>query len=338
MKLSILSQNSNKSNMDEMNKTEKYWQELKSKNYNDSFPIVKNWLENHSASLNSMTQNFKLNGKRSMKDIFNFNKFKLVYAFLLLAVVFAACNMPVTQNETIAYGIKWKTAKSTEAVEKINSLNWIDKSQLSVQELKSGEQSTLEYNAIFNASSEKELNTYLRELDNVPGLITANLYQLNQETKRPLYAAALHSIFRIDIDATSMNDELATAEIQKQLKDAGVTNVQVSFKKNANGERMLEMSPIGNEDMKNDFELSVKDGNNEQFIKTRKGSTTLDLEGKSDDEIRKTVAEDIKKNGMDVNPDDIKIIHEDGKLKIELTKTEDSKDKKMQSKIELKLK
>jgi len=344
MKLSNSSQNSNRNNMDnDMNNNSdnnnKYWQELKNKDYNDSFPAVENWVHNHVDSLNSKTQTFKLNKTGNMKDFFVFNKFKLVYSFLLFAVLFAACNMPVTQNETIAYGLKWKVAKSTEAVDKINSLPWVDKSQLSLQESGEGDKTLLNYNAIFNAKSESELNTYLRELDNIPGLITANLYPINQETKRPLYAAALHSIFRIDVDATSMSDEQATEEIQKQLKDAGVTNVQVSFKRNAAGERMLEMSPFSNEDMKNDFELSVKDGNNEQFIKTRKGTETLEFEGKTEEEIRKAVVEDMKKNGIDVNPQDIKIMHdENGKVKIEFTKTEDSKDRKMQNKIELKVK
>ena len=46
-----------------------------------------------------------------MKNFFALNKFKLVYSVLILAVVFAACNMPVTQNETLGNAITWKVSK-----------------------------------------------------------------------------------------------------------------------------------------------------------------------------------------------------------------------------------
>ena len=111
---------------------------------------------------------------------------------------------------------------------------------------------------------------------------------------------------------------------------------------------MLEIQPTekgvnGLTDAANnrDFELSVKDGGNEQFLKTRHKSSTesLNLEGKSDDEIRRIVTEDMKKNGMDVKPEDLKIVRDkDGKAQVEFTHEEKSSERKMQNKIELKVK
>jgi len=342
MKLSNLSQNSNQNNIDEMNKTEKYWQEFKKENYNESFPAFENWVENRANSLNREAQNYKLNKTKSMKNFFAFNKFKLVYAFLLLAVVFAACSMPVTQNETVAYGVKLRIAKDNEkGISQINNLSWIDKSHLTFQEVEGTDKSFLDYNLVVNAKSEDEMKFYLREIDKIEGLITANHFPLNQTTKRPLYAAALHSFFRFDIDATNRNDKDVEAELQKQLKDAGIDNIQVSYKKNSNGDRMLEMTNTGNhgEGVQN-FELGITDGNNKQFIKTRSDNNPdMNFEGKSDDEVRKIIAENLAADGITVNPADIKIERDDkGKVKVTLEKTETGKDRVTKDHLEIKIK
>ena len=76
----------------------------------------------------------------------------------------------------------------------------------------------------------------------------------------------------------------------------------------------------------------MKDGNNEQLVKTgHKNDATLNLEGKTDDEIKKAIIEDMKKNGTDVKPEDLKIERDaDGHVKVEFTKVNDSKERKME--------
>lgn len=342
MKLSNLFQNSNMNK--DLNNDRKYWQKLRSENHENTFPKVEAWINN----LNSeKPYNFKLNTIQSMKNFFAINKFKLVYSLLLLAVVFAACNVPVTQNETIGNALNWKVSKSsTEAINKISSLPWIDKSKLSVLEQTEGDKTFLDYNLVLEAKSNDDVQNYMKQLQDIKDIAAINLFPLNQTTKRPLYAAALHSFFRVDVDATNMSDAEVNAELERQLKEAGIEAITVDFKKNANGERMLEIHAAesglnGMEDaVKNkDFELSVKDGNNEQFIKTRTKSDALNLEGKTDDEIKKAIIEDMKKNGTDVKPEDLKIVRDEkGNVKVEFTKVNDSKDRKIQNKIELKLK
>ncbi len=322
MKLLNLFQNSNRNNMDN---SEKYWKDLKDKDYNHTFPQVESWLMQQPDSLDSETQIFKLNKNYSMKNFFVFNKFKLVYTFLLFTVAFAACNMPVTQSETVARGLNWKIAKSSaEGVEKINMLQWIDKSKLTVQELNETDKSILTYNLILTTKSEDELRNYMKQLESIPGVITVNLYALNETTERPLYAAALHTMFRIDVDATNMSDEQATLELQKQLKDAGIDNVNISYKRNSSGDRMLEMSPIENSSKDNNFELRIKDGENQQFLKTRTNKDEIiNFEGKSDEEIKKIVVEDMKKDGIDIKPEELILERNaDGKVKIKIEKTE----------------
>jgi hypothetical protein len=328
-----------------MNSKDKYWQELKSENHENTFPKVKSWAKN----LNSeKSQTFNLNRIQSMKNFFALNKFKLVYSVLILAVVFAACNMPVTQNETLGHAISWKVSKTgTEAQDKINSLSWIDKSKLSVQEQTEGDKTFLNYSLILDNKSNDEMHSYMNELQNISGIASVQLFPLNQTTKLPLYAAALHSFFRVELDASNKSDAQVTDELQKQLKAAGVEDMKVGYKTMSDGQRMLEVQPTesglnGKEEaMKNkDFELSVKDGQNEQFIKTRhKTDATLNLEGKTDDEIKKAIIEDMKKNGNDVKPEDIKIERDEkGHVKVEFTNKQDTKGRKMENKIELKVK
>ncbi len=340
MKLSNLFQNSNMINM---KNDEKYWQELKNENHEITFFKVENWVNN----LNSeKTYYFKLNRIQSMKNYFSINKFKLVYSILLLAVVFAACNVPVTQNELIGNAINWKVSKnSAEAITKINSLPWIDKSKLSVQEQTEGDKTFLDYNLILEARSNDDIQNYMKQLQDIKDITTINIFPLNQTTKRPLYAAALHSFFRVDVDATNMSDAEVNAELDRQLKEAGIEAITVDFKKNAQGERMIEIHPnringMEDETKNKDFELSVKDGNNEQFVKTRhKNDISLNLEGKTDDEIKKAIIEDMKKNGTDVKPEDLKIERDaEGHVKVEFIKVNDSNNMKMENKIELKVK
>ncbi|MBS1492704.1 MAG: hypothetical protein JST55_04305 [Bacteroidetes bacterium] len=339
MKLSNSFQNSN------MNSKDKYWQKLKEGNHDNTFPKVEVWLNN----LNSeKSQSFNLNGIQTMKNFFALNKFKLVYSVLILAVVFAACNMPVTQNKTIGNALNWKVSKtSKEAIEKINSLPWIDKSKLSVQEQTSDDKSFLTYSLILDNKSSNEMQNYMKELQKIPSVNSVQLFPLNQTTKLPLYAAALHSFFRVESDATNKSDAEVTNELQKQLNAAGIEDIKVGYKTMPDGQRMLDVQPTekglnrkeGDPENK-DFELSVKDGNNEQFIKTRhKSDASLDLKGKTDEEIKRIISEDMKKNGADVKPEDLKIERDEkGNVKVEVTSKQDSKGQKMENKIELKVK
>lgn len=341
MKLSNLFQNSN---MTDLKKDDKYWAELKSENHENTFPKVTRWID----SLNSENSyNLKLNRIQIMKNFFSLNKFKLVYTVLILAVVFAACNVPVTQNETIGHALSWKVPSgNTDAISKIISLPWVDKSKLSVTEQKDGDKAFINYSLILEGKSNDEMHSYMKQLQDINGIASVQLYPLNQTTKLPLYAAALHSFFRVELDASNKSDAQVTDELQKQLNAAGVEDIKVGYKTMPDGQRMLDIQPTesglnGTAPPNNkDFELSVKDGSNEQFIKTRhKSSESLNLEGKSDEEIRKIVTEDMKKNGMDVKPEDLKIIRDEkGRVQIEFTHDEKSNDKNTQQKIELKMK
>lgn len=339
MKHSNLFQNSS------MTDTNKYWQELKEQNHESTFHTVENWVNN----LNSENfSNQKPDKFQSMKNFFALNKFKLAYSFILLAVVFAACNMPITQNETVGNALSWKVSKTgTDAVEKINSLSWIDKSKLSVKETSEDGKSFLNYSLILDAKSNDEIRSYMDRLKQVNGITSIQLFPLNQTTKMPLYAAALHSFFRVDIDATNKSDTQVKDELQRQLKEAGVTDIKVDFVTDDKGNRMMKVEPTENglrgldkANPNSDFELNVKDGNNEQFLITKhKSDGAMNFEGKTDEEIRKIVTENMKKDGIDVKPEDIKIEHDaEGHTKVTFENTVEKNGNTNKNKMEFKVK
>lgn len=339
MKHSNLFQNLN---MTDMNK---YWKELKEKNYSSTFTAVEKYVNN----LDS--ENFakqKTNKIQSMKNFFALNKFKLAYSFIFLAVIFAACNMPVTQNETIGHALSWKVSKSgTDAVEKINSLSWMDKSKLSVKETNEDGKDFLNYSLILDSKSNDEMSRYMEQLKEVNGITSIQLFPLNQTTKIPLYAAALHSFFRVNIDATNKSDAQVKEELQKQLKDAGVTDIKVDFGTDEKGNRMIKVEPAENGlkgldkgNPNSDFELNLKDGNNEQFLITKhKSDGAMNFEGKSDDEIKRMVSENMKKDGIDAKPEDIKIERDaEGHTRVIFENTVEKNGNKNKNKMEFKIK
>src|SRR6266511_6224759 len=81
---------------------ENYWSAVKNEDYGNTFPAVETWL-------NRVTDNKPKKERKfvSMKNYFAVNKKRLAYAFIVLALVVVACNMPVTQHETVGHMLTW---------------------------------------------------------------------------------------------------------------------------------------------------------------------------------------------------------------------------------------
>ena len=119
MKQSKSSQNQNQENNPVL---DKYMSSLKSEDYSGSFERVRNWLEETDINLKSNKERKLI----SMKSYLLHNKRRLVYAFIFLLLVAAACNMPVTQQENLGNVISWSVDKSnSNTIEQINKLPWM---------------------------------------------------------------------------------------------------------------------------------------------------------------------------------------------------------------------
>src|SRR5258706_7509676 len=112
---------------------------LKNTDYSSSFDEVSRWMyevNNQKASASLRVNNsLKERKLQKMKRYFLTNKLRLAYPVIALAILIAACSMPVTQSENAGYMMSWTVAKNDAATQdKINSIAWLKDAQVSQNE------------------------------------------------------------------------------------------------------------------------------------------------------------------------------------------------------------
>jgi hypothetical protein len=315
-------------NTKQENKTgipENYRSVLKSEDYSSSFEQVETWLRNKNQE-NKFAQ--KERSLVKLKNYFFSHKIRIAYAVIFLAVVVAACNMPVVTHETMGHVLAWTIpANNPTAASLVDGLSWVDKSKLTVNENTDNGKSEILYTLTLPGTTEDQIEVYRKDLERIKDVTSIKILPLNEDVKRPLYSAALNKFFRINIDATNISDAELQQEVTRQLKEAGIENPNIEFKTDENGMRTFKMK-LPDEQMKNspgNFEVRVHDGNKEDVMKVV--HNRLDgakLKGKTDQEIR----EHVKQQNPDLNLQDneIKITHEGDDVKVEVVR--DKVDKK----------
>lgn len=297
---------------------------LKSGDFNGSFERVELWLRDKTTEIQ------KPNPERSLTIMKNYlfsHKFRIAYAVIFLAVIVAACNMPVTTHEPMGNVIAWTIpADNSTAASLIDGLSWVDKSKLNVNTNENNGKSEILYTLTLPGSTAEEVSAYKQDLERIKDVTSIKIVPLNADVKRPLYSAALYNFFRININATNMSDEEVKQEIANKLKEAGINNPNIEFKTDEHGKRLLKMN-IPEDQMKNskgNFELKVDDGGNQEVMKMVHNELDADkLKGKTDQEIR----EYVKQQNPDQNLKDSEIkIERDGdniKVKVERENVKD---------------
>lgn len=315
MKQSISSGKSKQSNLN------KYFDELRNENFEQTFPSAENWLR----TVNSNYSNIKTERKFShMKNFFAANKLKLAYTFLILAFVIAACNYPVTQQESAGDVLKWTvSADNKEAISKIENLDWFKNGEYNVNEDNSTGAGIRSYSIVIPRESHSRVSDYDKQLRAIDGVLEIQVSPLSETVKRPVYSALLNDLFKIDINATNMSDAELSNEINMQLKNAGIENATVDFERGDDGHRKVKVVvPIDQMKKDSGFDLTVKDGDNINRIKEvrKHGPGEADrFKGKSDEEIKKMVKEDFK--DMNLKDDQIEIKRDGDKVMVQVKKT-----------------
>lgn len=64
------------------------------------------------------------------------------------------------------------------------------------------------YRIVLQNTTEEEAKNYCKA-EAIGGITTIKITGMDYDVKRPLYSAALHNFFSINIDATGMSDEVA---------------------------------------------------------------------------------------------------------------------------------
>jgi hypothetical protein len=317
-------QDSAKDKSDE--KLQHYLSALKTEDYSQTFPRVEQWLYRTN---NKLEIKRKEKTMQKIKEYFAVNKLRLVYPVIALAILIGACTMPVTQTENAGYMMSWTVAKNDAAAQdKINSLGWLKNAQVTQNENTNNGVTEILYTAVLKNITEQQADAYSKELQSAGKLTSLKVTPINYDVKRPLYSAALHSVFSINIDATGMTDEQLQAEIQRKLKEQGV-DMQVNVKTDADGRREMKMTMNNEGKEPKNFELNVNDGNNVEKMKVihRDNNDMARFKGKSDEEIRKMVREEV--GNPNLKDGDIKISRENDDVKIKIeTSIQDVKPRK----------
>lgn len=302
-------------NITEENKTstEQYISPIKNEDFTETFPAVEKWLRERSYRLNNIKEERKI---VRMKNYFLVHKMRFVYTFIILALLAGACSLPVTQNETIGHVITWTMPPGTSSDQFIN-FPLVDRSKLSVSENTDNGKTENIYTLMLPGSTDIEVQKYQKDLEKIHDITSIKIFPLNENVKRPVYAAALHSFFRININATKMSDEELSKQIESQLKENGIQNMSLDVKTDIDGRRKIKLNLDQNDHTPKNFELRIDDGNNKEVLKeVRKPLDQDKFRDKTDEEIRNMVKEDL--NNPNIKDKDIQIIRENGEVKVKV--------------------
>jgi hypothetical protein len=148
---------------------------------------------------------------------------------------------------------------------------------------------------------------------------------MDYDVKRPLYSAALHNFFSINIDATGMSDEELKNEMERKMKEQGI-DMKFKFTSEPDGRRNIMVERDAQIDANKEpqlFEMNIEDNNGKEQIKLlTKKADPHQFDGKTDSEIREMVRKDF--NNPELKDSDI-IIDRSGKevqVKINVDKRE----------------
>lgn len=293
---------------------EHHFNQVKQENYVDTFPAAQDWL--YKANIRLTNQN-KQNERKlhKMKNFFFANKLRLVYTVIALALVIAACNMPVTHTENAGHIITWSMpASDKEAIAKINALEWMKTAQVTAEETAIDGKTLVLYKAVLQNTTHDQVRAYANEIETIANPLEIRIARMDYDVKQPLYSAALDNFFSIKVDATGMSDEEVQKEVDRQLKKQGV-DVKFNVKTGADGRRDVFIERDANDKDPSQFELIIDNNNGNENIKLFQKKADPDkFKGKTDEEIRKMVKDD----HPELNDKDIQIIREGDKVQVKV--------------------
>ncbi len=290
-----------------------YWDKIRSESYDDSF--------DKTTGLLMQKINLKKERKISpMKKFISENKYKIAFALFLVFAV-AACNYPVSQENTLGYGISF-TANSADAdavSQSIKTINWPGSSNVNVSGKNVNGTSVEEYNVVLQGAEENAVMKCRAELEKIKGINSIKVFPITENISRPVYSALLYSFFKVDVKSSGKTQEEITREIEQQLKDNGFGNYKVGFE-NSGGKSKLTINLTGDPGQTGkSVEVRVSGDGKEEVVKLKTVAEGIN-KNMTDDEIRQKVISDNPEGNL--KPEDIKIERDGDKIKVKIEKEE----------------
>lgn len=211
---------------------DKYFDSIRKESFKESFNDVGNWLRREAANASSSPakKNYAF-----FRFVFSEGRMKFAYLFIILILAGITSNFSVTRTETVGSVMSWTIDKQkTDAIKKIDNLDWIDKSQLVVEESKTDNGTVLTYKMLMPSANTNEIESYKTQLANIKEIMTIDVQPISEPVKQPLYAVAMEKIFNYDYDMNNISPEEIKNSVYEQLKYAGLGNY-VGFNMTPNG-------------------------------------------------------------------------------------------------------
>ena len=207
----------------EDNTLNKYWDSIKSENYNKSVQEIESWFRKE--SFNGIKKASTLKAEFFQTLVENKVKYTVILASLL--IIFFTGKIPINQSKTIGKVVSWSVDKnSPDAVTKIDNFKWLDKSKLTVADSVINNREVLIYKMLLPAEyNNVQLTSIRNDLNNVNDISGFNLVALHEPVQRPVYAAALYSLFNVDVSAIPAERDRIVNDVSRQLEQAGIQNV-----------------------------------------------------------------------------------------------------------------
>jgi hypothetical protein len=299
---------------------------VKQEDYSSTFNKTSDWI--YKAGIQMENQKH-LNERKinKMKSFFLAHKLRLVYTVIVFAVIVGACNMPVTQTETAGTIISLTVpAENTDFASKLNSLDWIRSAQVSYNENTDNGVKQTFYNIMLPNANEEQAKQYAKQIEALGEITTIRIKPINYDIKRPLYSAALHDFFSVDINASGMSDDELKKEMETKLKEQGV-DMKFSVTTSPEGRREIKVQNEGKIDANKEpksFEMNIEDNNGQEKIKmmTKKADPKR-FEGKTDKEIRDMVRNEL--GNPELKDNEIIITRDGGKVQVKVEVNKDIK-------------
>ncbi|HEY5534448.1 MAG TPA: hypothetical protein VIL99_05895 [Ignavibacteria bacterium] len=207
----------------------KYWDSVKSEDFSKSFVEVENFIRKESF--------FGIKKTKSHESIFiktiSENKVKYAVIVASLIILFLSGKVPITQNKAIGKVVSWSMNKnSNNAIAQLDNFSWLDKSNLMVSDTVINNEEVLNYKMLIPPEIDKSqlslIQTNLTDMGDVYGY---NVFPVYEPVKRPVYAAALYSLFNFDMSSLPVNHAEIINDVSRQLEIAGIEDeVDIDFR------------------------------------------------------------------------------------------------------------
>lgn len=290
---------------------DKYWDKIRQEKYDGSFErTTKALLRN---------QNSQTKRKHTMKTFILEHKVKIAIAVFLVFLI-GACNYPVTQEKNIGYAFSWTSKPEHEKTvsQSLKSLSWLSNAPLTINIKNVNGTDIAEFNTVLQGIDEQTAMLHRNDLEKIKEINSVKILPLTEHSTVPLYSAALYKFFRVEVSSSGKSEAEIIAEIRKQLEENGFENAVVSYEKIDGHHRLMIKFPENANLNGQNMEVNVSGDGKEEVVKL-KSAIGIGINGNmSDDEIKRKVIED----NQNIKPEEIKIIREGGKIKVEVEKEE----------------